>query len=281
MKIHHLNCGTMHPFGLPRKDGTGGFFLRGDGVLHCLLVETSEGLALVDAGWGLRDCGDPTPAVRQFMALCSCARDPEETAVRQIKKLGAKPSDVKHIFLTHMHLDHAGALPDFPQAAIHLAGAELEACLRPRTYMERYAYRPEHWAHSPRWQAHETCGARWFDFDCAPPIRIGGADFVLIPFPGHTRGHCAVAVRGEGGWLLHCGDLYGYQPQVSPAQPYRYPNGALMERIVTAGFAMPRRHWKKIRQLLREHGGDVRAFCSHDAVNFPPYIPHEAPGEFP
>ncbi len=263
MNIHHLDCGTMRPPGIPRKDGSGGFFARGDGSIHCLLIETGDGLALVDTGWGLRDYSDPSPTVRRFMAIGGFARDPEETAVRQVALLGFDPADVKHIILTHMHLDHAGGLPDFPQASVHLAENELEACLHPRSYMERFAYRPEHWAHGPRWQTHPVAGGRWFEFECAEPVRIGGAEFVMVPFTGHTRGHCAVALRTGGGWLLHCGDIYGYQPQIDPIQPYKYPCGSLMETIVTTGFNMPRRHWASLRNLLRAHGDEVRAFCSH------------------
>ncbi|MGB7538465.1 MAG: MBL fold metallo-hydrolase [Anaerolineales bacterium] len=263
MQIHHLNCGTMRPYGMPRKDGTGGFFVRGEGGIHCLLVETGDGLVLVDTGWGLRDCADPAPTVRQFAALCGCPLDPQETALQQVTRLVFDPADVKHILLTHMHLDHAGGLPDFPEAAIHLAEPELEACLHPRSYKERFAYRPEHWAHGPHWQTHRLAGGRWFEFECAAPVRIGGVEFVMIPFTGHTRGHCAIALRSDNGWLLHCGDIYGYQPQVDPAQPYRHPNGALMENIVTTGFSMPRRHWVTLRIFLRAHGDEVTAFCSH------------------
>ena len=263
MKIHHLNCGTMRPFGIPRKDGSGGFFARGDGIIHCLLVETGAGLVLVDTGWGLRDCSNPAPTVAQFMAIVGCARNPDETAVRQITRLGFDPADVRHILLTHMHLDHAGGLPDFPNAAIHLADTELEACLNPHSYMERFAYRPEHWAHSPRWKAHPLTGGRWFEFESAPPFRIGAAEFVMVPFTGHTRGHCAIAVRTDDGWLMHCGDLYGYQPQIEPVQPHKYPSGALMESVITTGFHMPRRHWVTLRNFLRAHGNEVTAFCSH------------------
>ena len=47
MKVHHLNCGTMHP---PRGPVC---------VCHVLLVETDNGLVLVDAGFGVDDCADP------------------------------------------------------------------------------------------------------------------------------------------------------------------------------------------------------------------------------
>ena len=41
MKVHHLNCGTMHPYGVPTI------------VCHVLLVETDNGLVLVDTGYGV------------------------------------------------------------------------------------------------------------------------------------------------------------------------------------------------------------------------------------
>jgi glyoxylase-like metal-dependent hydrolase (beta-lactamase superfamily II) len=268
MQIHHLNCGTMHAFGFPRDDGTGGFFQRGRGVIHCLLVDTGDGLVLIDTGWGSRDCTAPSPPVRQFAALVGCPLDLNESAIRQVEARGYDPADVRHIFLTHMHLDHAGGLPDFPAATVHLLADELEACLHPRTLMERYAYRPEHHAHGPRWQAHHLQGDRWFGLPSAPPVRIGEAEFVLIPFKGHTRGHCGVALRLEDRWLLHCGDAYGYHPQVDPVQPYVHPSGRLMEWLVTTAFKMPKRHWLRIRKLMQTHGDEIQPFCAHDAQTF-------------
>ena len=59
MRIHHLNTGTMCPIGRRLVNGTGSIFQRARMVCHCLLVETDDGLALVDTGIGLDDIADP------------------------------------------------------------------------------------------------------------------------------------------------------------------------------------------------------------------------------
>jgi hypothetical protein len=81
MTIHHLNCGTMHPY-----------FPRLRLLVYCLLVETDDGLILVDTGLGLGDCTQPSSLMRLFMALMRNPRDEEETAVRQVAAMGFDPA---------------------------------------------------------------------------------------------------------------------------------------------------------------------------------------------
>jgi glyoxylase-like metal-dependent hydrolase (beta-lactamase superfamily II) len=57
-----------------------------------------------------------------MIAMSGHPRDPEETAVKRVERLGYAAEDVKHVALTRLHFDHAGGLPDSPQAKVHTCG---------------------------------------------------------------------------------------------------------------------------------------------------------------
>ena len=40
-------------------------------------------------------------------------------------------------------------------------------------------------------------------------------DVLMVPLPGHSRGHVGVAVNTGSGWLLHCGDAYFHRSEVT------------------------------------------------------------------
>ena len=115
MRIHHLNTGTMCPIGKRLVNGSGSIFQRGRMVCHCLLVESDDGLVLVDTGIGLGDIADPPRLGRKWVRRTTPRLDPAETASQQVKALGFAPDDVRHLLLTHLDRDHAGGVPaDFP-----------------------------------------------------------------------------------------------------------------------------------------------------------------------
>ncbi|MBN1285917.1 MAG: MBL fold metallo-hydrolase [Anaerolineae bacterium] len=266
MRVHHLNCGTIKVIGGVAMIGTGGMLRRAPGVTHCVLVETDEGLLLVDAGWGTRDYIAPSPLMRWYLALGDCPRDIQETAAAQVVRLGYAPEDVRHIVLTHFHFDHAGGLPDFPQAKVHIYRREYEAVMQPQDFYERLIYRPEHHAHGPDWVVHDLQGDRWFDFDCTPPVALGSVEFCLVPLPGHTRGLCGVALRLPDGWLLHCGDAYTFHGDVDPDNPFKPPYYRLWWPFFSLfkPFRAIGAHAPRLRALLRAHGDEVQLTCSHD-----------------
>jgi glyoxylase-like metal-dependent hydrolase (beta-lactamase superfamily II) len=186
----------------------------------CLLVETNDGLLLVDTGLGLHDYQTPTRMMRDFMNVMHAVRDPEIAVVRQLARMGYKPEGVRHIVLTHLHLDHAGGLPDFPSAQVYVFQREYEAWKYPRAIME-VAYNKADFAHNPGWQIHELHGERWYDFEA---VRLPGIkpEIWLVPLPGHTTGHCGVAIQTDSGWMFQCGDAVPVNLQFDFSQVLLY-----------------------------------------------------------
>ena len=58
MRVHHLNCGTLCPHGRRLLAGEGGLLEPAEVVCHCLLIETDDGLVLLDTGFGVEDTRD-------------------------------------------------------------------------------------------------------------------------------------------------------------------------------------------------------------------------------
>lgn len=274
MRIHHLNCGSIRIFGGIGMTGTGPMLGRAPAVIHCLLVESGDGLVLVDTGPGTRDYERPAALNRIFIQLAGLPRDPAETAIAQVERLGFARRDVRHIVLTHFHFDHVGGLPDFPDATVHVYETEYEGIVRPRDLVERLVFRREHWAHGPGWRVHPRASDTWFGLAATSPVDLGGTEFVFVPLPGHTRGHCGVAIRTAKGWLLHCGDAYIYHGDVDPVQPRR-PRGYYLWRpfwMLSYPFRAIGRHSKRLRALRRDHGDEVQLTCSHDPVELEKFL---------
>jgi glyoxylase-like metal-dependent hydrolase (beta-lactamase superfamily II) len=164
-------------------------------VGHVLAVETEQsGVILVDTGIGAAARANPERILgRGFTTMFRPNLDPDRSARRQLERLGLA-DEVQHVIVTHLDVDHAGGLSDFPGATVHVHRDELAAATRPGSLNERLRYRSILWDHVPRFEPFGPSGEAWFGFEAARQLRGLPDDLVAIPLPGHTRGHVAVAV---------------------------------------------------------------------------------------
>src|SRR4051794_21838477 len=157
MRVTHLNCGTLAPFGAPQM------------VCHCLLIESERGLVAVDTGFGQDDIRRLSRRRPGLEAVSRPRLDPCETLATRVREMGHGPDDVTDIVLTHLDLDHAGGLPDFPRARVHVHRREYDAAMAagrsPTAGGALSRYRPHQWAHGPRWVLYDSGGDSWLGFE--------------------------------------------------------------------------------------------------------------------
>lgn len=245
----------MCPFGGARLGGVDQM------VGHCLLIETERGLVLVDTGFGTEDA---RRLPRLFKVASGPKLTPDRTAIAQVKRLGLDPADVRDIIVTHLDLDHAGGLSDFPNARVHLHETEFDAFTRRLTWWERLRYVPSQAAHGPAFVRHAATGEPWKGFDAVRDLGLGD-DILAIPLPGHTRGHWAIAVKADARWLFHCGDQYANRGML--ASPSTAPVGIrAFERFIAWDHGKVRANQERIRAIARDP--DVTVFSAHDADEF-------------
>jgi len=259
MKIHHLNCCTM----CPRMVGVDRL------VCHCLLIETDDGLVLVDTGLGADDLAQRHQRLgRVFVSLSRPRFSAEELATARIRELGFSPEDVRHIVLTHLDLDHAGALADFPAAKVHLMGAEHRSATAGPTRKERVRYLRRQWAHGANWRTYEPgAGEPWFGFEAVRELDGLPPEILLVPLFGHSYGHCAIAVDRGDKWLLHCGDAYFFHGEMQ-TPPTCTLGFRLFQKTVAFDGLQRVENQRRLRGLVREQSDRVDVFCAHDEIEF-------------
>lgn len=268
MRIHHLNCATLCPVCSRLVNGTGSFFSYGTMICHCLLIESDNNLILVDTGFGLNDIAHPQNLSSLFRNFIRPKLHPDETAVEQIKKLGFKTDDVRHIILTHLDLDHAGGIPDFPNAEIHTSIAEYNSAMNgSKSFRENFRYVPKHWSNNPKWKTHTAEGDKWFGFNAVSALSNKETEILLIPLRGHSNGHCGIAVKTSDKWILHCGDSYFFHEEMSET-PRSNIVLNVFQRIVESDHKARMNNQKRLRELKKNHSNEIEMFCSHDHIEF-------------
>jgi glyoxylase-like metal-dependent hydrolase (beta-lactamase superfamily II) len=129
-------------------------------------------------------------------------------------------------------------------------------------------YRAAQIAAVKTWAPVEADGEAWFGFKAVRAIPGARDEVLLVPLPGHTRGHCGVAVKLSEGWLLHCGDAYFHHSEVSAVGGAAPPGLRLYETLTSIDNAARLANQARLRDLARSATGEVKLVCSHDLSEF-------------
>lgn len=220
VRLQPLLCGEMlsPPGYLARRDGRLarlGDLLRALGprggwealpVPAFLVEHPTAGAMLVDTGFHPSVVEDERANMGRAGAFLYTIRTAREQAVTaQLEARGIAPTDVRTVVMTHLHIDHASAVSEFPAATFVVDGREWEAAVA-RGW--RGGYHARQFDHAFDWRA--------IDYD-APAIDsfatfghgfdlFGDGSVRLVSTPGHTAGHQSVLLRLRGGEALLCGD---------------------------------------------------------------------------
>lgn len=253
IKVHHLNCATLCP-------------LTGTMVCHCLLLETNEGLILIDTGLGTKDILESKKRLDySFRKFVKPVLNMEETALYQIQKLGYQSDDVKRIVLTHLHVDHAGGITDFPKAKVHVLRHEYNNIYNTEKILQ--GYNINQFKQEIQWQIHDIYGEKWNGFNKSNILEKND-DIVLVPLRGHTSGHCGIAINSDKGWLFHCGDAYFHKDTIK-STPSHTPLGIkLFQYVIDYNSDVRIKNQTRLYQLYHSKKQEIQMICSHDINEF-------------
>lgn len=142
------------------------------------LIEHPNGLALFDTGMKL----DNWPA--EFRQ--DGEQRPDQMIDKQLASIGYKPDDIKYVIMSHLHLDHAGGMPFFPNATFIVRKSELRAAWWPERFQVHYIF--EDFKDTRNFNFIELDDTEVFD------VFLDGS-VLCIDTKGHSQGHQSLVVN--------------------------------------------------------------------------------------
>jgi N-acyl homoserine lactone hydrolase len=234
VKVHPITTGTMM-YPVDALFTTGGklaflHFLgfRSERVeipIPCYLLEhPTAGPFLVDTGHHASMAVDPKGSYGPLLgrAVASHIRMGEGEAMPdQIRARGVDPGDIKLVVMTHLHLDHASGVSQFPAATFVVTQREWDTATDGPGLKGGYITRQ--FDHAFDWRTIDFDGDEVSSYKSfGRTLDLFGDGSVRLAYtPGHTLGHMSLVVRIAGGEFLVVGDAaYTMRTIKESAMPY-------------------------------------------------------------
>jgi glyoxylase-like metal-dependent hydrolase (beta-lactamase superfamily II) len=155
---------------------------------------------------------------------------PEQALPAQLRARGIEPSEVKVVLMTHLHLDHASAISEFPGATFVVSAAEWAAAT---TKGQFHGYGKRQFDHGFDYRLidFEGAGAESFSGFARSFDVFGDGSVRAVYTPGHTLGHMSIVLRTARGEVLVASDaIYMRRTLEDSHLPYRVADEHLFRR---------------------------------------------------
>jgi glyoxylase-like metal-dependent hydrolase (beta-lactamase superfamily II) len=170
-------------------------------IVAFLVEHPAAGAVLIDTGLHPSCAVDPKQNLGRLgsIAFPDLTMQPSDTVTEQLRVRGVQPADVKLVVMTHLHIDHASAMSEFPNATFVFSAREWEAATEARSW--QHGYRPRQFDHGFDYRTLDFEGAAGSDsyatFGRAFDL-LGDGSIRAVYTPGHTHGHMSVVLRLAG-----------------------------------------------------------------------------------
>ncbi|MEX0409568.1 N-acyl homoserine lactonase family protein [Aquibium sp. LZ166] len=138
------------------------------------------------------------------------------TPVRQgLAAAGVDPDSVRDVILTHLHYDHAGNTPLFPNATYHVQEREMAFCTGAHMCTHDHAH---------HYEAHDVGQMVRSLFEGRVAFHSGDSELApgisLHHVGGHTDGLQVVRVRTARGWVVLASDATHFFANLETGRPF-------------------------------------------------------------
>ena len=256
--IYHLDCGSFCPHLADKLFGVDHF------CCHCLLIECSKNLILVDTGLSDLYLQQNSDFFKKF--INNPRFDSIQSAVSQVLKLGFKPDDITDIIATHVDQDHVGGLLDFKNATIHIHQNE-ETYLQPSYHDKVKRFSNIYFKNAKNIKTYDLFGELWNGFQATRNLENINEEIYLVPLVGHTLGHSGVAIQNSEGWLLHAGDAYFIKEDLNVDILHKNFKSELFQSVLAEHNKNRIENQKRLSQLKENHPS-IQIINSHDPRYF-------------
>jgi glyoxylase-like metal-dependent hydrolase (beta-lactamase superfamily II) len=161
------------------------------GMVNSFLLETDDGLLMIDAGWPNKT----------------------ETIFAAVRESGHNPADIRHLVLTHGHIEHAGSAAEVRRrtgARTYAHAIDLELINKGEAERPGTSVTPGFIPAIAYLLFIEYGGTTYESFPVDQVLKDGealpmAADIEVVHSPGHCAGHVALLLRQDG--VLVAGDI--------------------------------------------------------------------------